>query len=78
MWGNRTNLASYSYNGSGTPPAAIASWVTDVQNTLPGATPTTNLPVVQVAGNQVTISIFWQAPSAPASHNYISVAFING
>jgi type IV pilus assembly protein PilV len=78
MWGNRTNLASYNYNGSGTPPAAIASWVTDVQNTLPGATPTTNLPVVQVAGNQVTISIFWQAPSATTSHNYVSVAFING
>lgn len=78
MWGNRTNLASYAYSGSGTPPATIANWVTDLQNTLPGTTPTANQPIVQVAGNQVTISIFWQAPSAPTPHNYVSVAFING
>jgi type IV pilus assembly protein PilV len=78
MWGNRANLATYAYPGSGTPPTAIAGWMTDVQNALPGSNIMTNLPVIQVAGNQVTINIFWQAPNAASRSNYVSVAFING
>ena len=78
MWGNRANLATYAYGGSGTPPAPLASWVTDVQNTLPGSSAMANLPVIVVAGNQVTVSIFWQPPSATVRNNYVSVAYING
>jgi type IV pilus assembly protein PilV len=78
MWGNRANLAAYAYAGAGAPPAALASWVIDVQNTLPGSAAIANLPVIQVAGNQVTVSIFWQPPSAPVRNNYLSIAYING
>ena len=78
MWGNRANLATFAYPGSGTPPTSIAAWVTDIQNTMPGSTSATNLPVIVVAGNQVTISIFWQTPNAVTRNNYVSIAYING
>ena len=78
MWGNRANLATYAYPGNGIPPVTIASWIVDVQNTLPGSSVMANLPVIQVAGNQVTVNIYWQPPSAAVRNNYVSVAYING
>ena len=76
MWVDRSNIANYAWNGTGTPPAAIAAWVTQVQNTLPGAD--TNPPTIVVVGNVVTISVLWQPPREPAAHQYVSIADIQG
>jgi type IV pilus assembly protein PilV len=78
MWVNRTNLATYAYAGGGSPPAALANWVTSVQNGLPGVTGAVNQPTVTVAGTTVTIRVFWQPPAATAPHNHVTIAYING
>jgi type IV pilus assembly protein PilV len=90
MWGNRNNVASFNYGG-GAPPAVLAAWVTQVQNTLPlaGSYPPT---VTVIATNypgpptytayQVTVTTFWQTPEEynssprPAPHNQTTTAFI--
>lgn len=78
MWVNRTNLANYAYAGGGSPPAALANWVSSVQNELPGVTAAVNQPTVTVAGTTVTVTVFWQPPAAAAPHNHITIAYING
>jgi type IV pilus assembly protein PilV len=82
MWGNRANLASYDYAGSGTPPAPVQTWMNKVTAALPGVA--ANPPTISVgAANVVTITIFWQHPeeanqsSPPAPHRYSAVASIN-
>lgn len=59
MWANKSNVASYAYT-SGTPPAVLSAWVTKVNNTLPGTV--ANPPTIAVAGNAVTVTVFWQHP----------------
>jgi type IV pilus assembly protein PilV len=77
MWVNKGNLASYAYGGSGSPPAAIANWVTNIQSTLPGVTAGTNLPSIDLAGSRVTVTVRWQLPGATEGHQHITVAYIN-
>ncbi len=73
MWvDNRTNLVSYD-TGAGTNPKMLA-WRTQVANTLPrvvagGA----NSPTIVVAGNQVTVTIFWQLPGSDSVLRQFSV-----
>ena len=81
MWANRSNLASYAYAG-GVPPVVLTRWVAKVNNALPGTA--ANPPTIVVgAGNQVTITIFWQHPEEanfippPPAHRYTAVAAIN-
>jgi type IV pilus assembly protein PilV len=78
MWVNRTNLANYVYAGSGTPPAAIANWVTSIESGLPGVTAAANRPIVTVVGTTVTVTVFWQPPASATAHNHITMAYING
>jgi type IV pilus assembly protein PilV len=78
MWVNRTNLPTYAYAGGGGPPAALANWVTAVQNGLPGITAAVNQPTVAVAGTTVTVTVFWQPPAATAPHRHVTIAYING
>jgi len=78
MWVNRANLASYAYAGGGGPPAALANWVTSVQNELPGITGAVNQPTVTVAGTTVTVTVFWQPPATTAPHSHVTIAYING
>lgn len=78
MWVNRGSLGSYAFSGSGTPPAALDSWVTSIQNGLPGVTAAANLPIVTVAGTTVTVTVRWQLPGAAQPHNHIAMAYING
>ncbi len=80
MWGNRTNLALYDYNG-GVPNAVLTKWVTKVTATLPGAA--ANPPNIDIgAGGIVTVVVFWQHPeeaglaSPPPPHSYRVVASI--
>jgi type IV pilus assembly protein PilV len=80
MWANRANLALYAYAG-GTPPAVLANWTAKVENALPGAE--ANPPAIAIAGNEVTVTIFWQhAEEAnqsppPPPHQYMVIASIN-
>lgn len=76
MWVDRNNLASYAWNGASPAPAAIATWVTQVQSTLPGAD--INPPTITVVGNVVTVTVFWRPPREPAAHQYVALADIQG
>lgn len=78
MWLNRGSLGSYAYAGGGTPPAAIATWVTGVEGGLPGVTPALNHPTIAVAGTTVTVTVYWQLPGSPERHNHVTIAYING
>lgn len=82
MWVNRgaggANLPTYAYAGSGAPPAAINSWVTSIQSTLPGVTAAANLPIITVAGTTVTVRVRWQLPGGGDVHQHVTIAYING
>jgi type IV pilus assembly protein PilV len=78
MWVNRASLGSYAYPGTGAPPAAINSWVTSIQNSLPGVTAAANLPIITVAGTTVTVTVRWQLPGGSDVHRHITMAYING
>ena len=79
MWVNRGSLGSYAYAGSGTPPAAIDNWVTSIQNALPGVTAAANtLPIINVAGTTVTVTVRWRLPGGSEVHRHITMAYING
>lgn len=84
MWLDRANLANYAYDGSGTPPAALDPWVTQVENSLPGAA--ANHPTVTIGasatlpvsvGTEVEVVVFWQNPSDPNLHQFAMTAYIN-
>ena len=78
MWVNRASLGTYAYAGAGAPPAAINSWVTSIQNALPGVTAAANLPIITVAGTTVTVTVRWQLPGGSDVHRHITMAYING
>ena len=70
MWTDAANIGSYAYTGSGTPPARVSPWVTEVATRLPGATDTP--PIVTVTGASaqgaaVRIEVFWQSPEEKAA-----------
>ena len=77
MWVDRANLPNYD-TGAGTSPQMLA-WRTQVANTLPlvvvgGA----NSPTIVVAGNQVTVTVFWQMPGSDSvQRQFAVVAQIN-
>lgn len=83
LWLDRANLANYAYDGSGTPPAALANWVTQVENSLPGAA--ANHPTITIGasamgvsvGTEVEVVVFWQNPSDPNLHQFAMSAYIN-
>jgi len=81
MWGSRNEpggLGNYAFAGAGAPPAAIVSWVTSIQNSLPGVTAAANLPIITVAGTTVTVTVFWKIPGGADVHRHITMAYING
>lgn len=78
MWVNRTSLGNYAFPGAGAPPVEINSWVTSIQNTLPGVTAAANLPIIVVAGTTVTVTVRWQLPGGQGVHSHITMAYING
>jgi type IV pilus assembly protein PilV len=73
IWVNRANIANYAYTGSGTAPAVMQPWLTEVQSTLPkgGASVTVN-------ATQVTVSVTWQPPNdaSGAQHQHTEIATI--
>jgi type IV pilus assembly protein PilV len=78
MWVDRANLAQYD-TGAGTSPNMTA-WRARVANTLPRVVAAgTNSPTIVVAGNQVTVTVFWQLPGSDSVLRQFSVvAQING
>ena len=78
MWVNRASLGTYAFAGAGAPPVAIDSWVTSIQNALPGVTAAANLPIITVAGTTVTVTVRWQLPGGADVHRHITMAYING
>ena len=78
MWVNRASLGTYAFAGAGAPPVAIDSWVTSIQNSLPGVTAAANLPIITVAGTTVTVTVRWQLPGGADVHRHITMAYING
>jgi len=84
MWVNRANpVGDFAYPGTGAPPAALANWITSVENGLPGISAGTNRPTVTVvpgaiANNwTVTVTVFWQPPAAATPHRHVTIAYIN-
>jgi type IV pilus assembly protein PilV len=83
MWVNRTTLANYNYAGSGTAPAALTQWVTQVNASLPNAA--ANPPIVTtgvsplgaLAGSQTTVTLRWVTTTDPTVHQYVITAYIN-
>jgi type IV pilus assembly protein PilV len=72
MWVDRSNLAAYDTGGGANP--NMVAWETQVANTLPrvvvgGA----NSPTITVAGNQVTVTVFWQLPGSDSVPRQLSV-----
>lgn len=78
MWVDRTNLADFDTTSGAA--AAMDTWRKKVASTLPRVTPGgTNSPVIAIAGNQATVTVFWQMPGADsAQHQFTIVAQING
>lgn len=88
MWLNRAALASYQYAGSGTPPAALTNWITQVGDSLPNAatyppivnvSPVTWTTVVPAAslGSQTTVTLRWKSPTDTTVHQFVMTAYIN-
>lgn len=72
-----TDLSSFD-TASGANPK-MTSWRADVANALPGITiGGTNSPTIDVAGNAVTVTVFWKIPGADSSvRNFRTSAQIN-
>lgn len=72
MWVDRANLAAYDTTAGASP--NMTAWRAQVANTLPrvvagGA----NSPTIAVAGNQVTVTVFWQLPGSDSVLRQFSV-----
>lgn len=89
MWvSDRTaaTLQTSFQGGNGTNGALYSAWLaSSVQTTLPGVSaatlPLSTLPTVEVLTNvasagQVTVTLYWQAPSESTRHNYTAIAQI--
>jgi type IV pilus assembly protein PilV len=83
MWVNRAALASYQFSGTGTAPAALTNWMTQVVAALPDAA--ANQPIITVGasplgasvGTQTTVTLRWKNPTDTTVHQYVMTAYIN-
>lgn len=77
MWVDRANLAAYD-TGAGANPNMVA-WRNQVATTLPRVVAAgANSPTIAVAGNQVTVTIFWQLPGSDSPlRQFAVVAQVN-
>jgi type IV pilus assembly protein PilV len=78
MWVDRLNIADYDTTAGANP--AMVSWRNRVAAVLPRVVVGgTNSPTIVVAGNQVTVTVFWQLPGSDSVLRQFSVvAQING
>lgn len=72
MWVDRANLAAYDTDTGSN--GNMTAWRTRVASMLPGITVgATNSPTIDVAGNQVTVTIFWKMPGTDSVTRQLSV-----
>jgi type IV pilus assembly protein PilV len=72
VWADRANIANYAYAGSGTVPAPVQPWLSQVQATLPRGTAN----VAVAGGNQVTVTVQWQPLNSITQHQHTEIATI--
>ena len=88
IWADRANIESYAHypvagasacapGGAPSGYANVTSWLSEVQNTLPGA-PANGQQIFVGANNVVTVTVCWQAPTDAVRHNYVASAQVNG
>jgi type IV pilus assembly protein PilV len=78
MWvGDKTN-ATLSANFSSPSGANYAAWASSVAQALPGVSGVpANAPTIAIdAGNNATVTVFWQAPDETVAHNYTAIAVV--
>lgn len=78
MWvGDKSNAVMAPAYSSPSGPAYIA-WAATVAQRLPGVTGVAgNAPTISIdANNNVTVTLFWQAPDEAASHTYTAMAVV--
>ena len=73
MWSNPADLTAFSTANCESTPTCDA-WRSRVIELLPNAA--TNVPTIDVAGRQVTVTVFWQRPGEPNVSNHQLVAQI--
>jgi type IV pilus assembly protein PilV len=66
IWVDRANMGGYDYRSGGTPPTALASWVANVNATLPQAAANPPIVAVDVPSGSIDITVQWQQPNAGA------------
>ncbi|MDH4095347.1 MAG: type IV pilus modification protein PilV [Betaproteobacteria bacterium] len=72
MWVDRANLADYDTTAGAS--QQMINWRAQVAGVLPSVVPAgANSPTIAVAGNQVTVTIFWQMPGADSPQRQFSV-----
>lgn len=72
MWVDRANLTDYDTTAGAN--GNMTGWRTRVAATLPGITVgATNSPTIAVAGNQVTVTIFWKMPGSDSVTRQLAV-----
>lgn len=86
VWAKRPSMATFAYTGTGTSSnTSITDWLTAIHSNLPGVvcsgSPlacTTNGPSVEVAANQVTVTVRWQAPGSTNVSRHVVIAHVYG
>lgn len=85
MWTTGGNPSTFAYTSGTSSNATMQAWVTKVANTMPGVNTTAyttsagtgTAPSIVVAGNRVTVSIYWKAPGETSIRNHQLVSEIN-
>jgi len=72
MWVDRSNLAAYDTDAGAN--LNMVAWRNQVAATLPSVVAGgANSPTIQVAGNQVSVTIFWRMPGADSVTRQLQV-----
>jgi type IV pilus assembly protein PilV len=72
MWVDRANLAAYDTGGGAS--LNMVAWRNQVAATLPGIVAAgVNSPTIDVAANQVTVTVFWRMPGADSATRQLQV-----
>lgn len=78
MWGvatSSTRLATFATDGTCAATAyCYATWLAEVEATLPNVSATTNKPTIAFTADGATISLFWKSPNDTTAHTYVTIA----
>ena len=85
MWTTGGNPSTFAHTSGTSSNTTMQTWVTKVASTMPGVNTTAyttsagtgTAPSIVVAGNRVTVSIYWKAPGEATIRNHQLVSEIN-